>query len=332
MGQAVKKAFGALCLLAGLTLSAGSAAQSFTFAVMGDLGYSPAEEPLLQNVLDDIAKARQLAFVVHVGDLGRPSSGSCRNEFWARRLAQFQALPQPLVYTPGDNDWNDCGAPSAGGFNPLERLASLRLVFFPEGTSLGTQKLALERQSRNLAFAKYRENARWEQGGVVFATLNVAGSNNGFGRDADGDREFRERTAANLAWMSEAFARARAAGSRAIVLLQQANMWPEIPPFPFLPNVPPNGYEDLRKRLAEEAQRFGGPVLLVHGDSHYFRVDQPVRARGVAAGRATRNLDNVMRLEGFGSPNHHWVEVTVDPSDPQPFSFRPRIVPANVAR
>src|SRR6185436_3940387 len=50
-------------------------AQAFRFGLIGDLAYSAAEEPLLQNVLDDLAKA-DLAFVVHLGDLGRPSSGS----------------------------------------------------------------------------------------------------------------------------------------------------------------------------------------------------------------------------------------------------------------
>jgi hypothetical protein len=89
-----------------LALLAGCASQpggDFSFALIGDLGYTPAQEPMVDRVFADLAKER-LAFVVHDGDLGSPSNGSCTNEHWAKRLAQFQALPQPLIYTPGDNE------------------------------------------------------------------------------------------------------------------------------------------------------------------------------------------------------------------------------------
>jgi hypothetical protein len=51
-----------------------SQAPALTFGLIGDLGYGPAEEPLLQNVLDDL-NSNVLTFVVHVGDL---SSGCIR--------------------------------------------------------------------------------------------------------------------------------------------------------------------------------------------------------------------------------------------------------------
>jgi hypothetical protein len=41
-----------------------SQAPALTFGLIGDLGYGPAEEPLLQNVLDDL-NSNALAFVVH---------------------------------------------------------------------------------------------------------------------------------------------------------------------------------------------------------------------------------------------------------------------------
>src|SRR5947208_940188 len=63
---------------------------SFAFGLFGDLAYSPAEEPLLANVLADLDRT-PLAFIVHVGDLGSPRAGSCTQELWARRLAEFQA-------------------------------------------------------------------------------------------------------------------------------------------------------------------------------------------------------------------------------------------------
>ena len=41
----------------------------------------------------------------------------------------------PLVHTPGDNEWTDCYRKKAGEFDPLERLAKVRAMFFPDGNS-----------------------------------------------------------------------------------------------------------------------------------------------------------------------------------------------------
>src|SRR4029450_546874 len=71
-----------------------------TFALIGDLGYRPPEEPLLQNVLDDINKT-SMAFVVHIGDLSS-APFACTNELLEKRLTQFNASAHPLVFTPGD--------------------------------------------------------------------------------------------------------------------------------------------------------------------------------------------------------------------------------------
>jgi hypothetical protein len=88
-----------LCVLSLLGTSAPARTQDaspaeFTFGLFGDLGYSAAEEPLLDNLLSDFNR-RRLDFLVHVGDLGRPRSGSCTNELWARRFAQFSTSANP---------------------------------------------------------------------------------------------------------------------------------------------------------------------------------------------------------------------------------------------
>src|SRR5215468_3475403 len=107
-----------------------------TFGLIGDLGYRPAEEPLLQNVLEDLNK-NTLAFVVHVGDLSSPTY-ACTDDVVARRFAQFNASVHPFIYTPGDNEWTDChDAQGVKGGNPLERLTHLRKVFFAGEQSLG---------------------------------------------------------------------------------------------------------------------------------------------------------------------------------------------------
>jgi hypothetical protein len=307
-----------------------SQGQGYTFALIGDLGYAPSEDPWFENVLAEIGRDSGLAFVVHLGDLSSASRG-CTDDMQSKRLAQFNAFPHPLIYTPGDNEWTDCHeGQKVTGHDPLERLERLRKLFFQGEHSLGQRKIPLVRQSQNPEFAKYRENARWDIGGVTFLTLHVVGSNDGVGRSADGDKEQAERSKANLAWLQHAFVHAGSVNSRAVMVILQANMFHEWPPGPKA--MTPNPFGAVRAALTTAATAFKKPVVLVNGDSHYFRLDNPLwelRGKGKSPRPA---LENFMRLETFGSPNHHWVHVTVDPNDDNVFTVRPRIVAANVIK
>jgi hypothetical protein len=315
-------------VLAGCATDSGRAgsAGAFTFGLFGDLAYLPEQEPSLENVLTDLNSA-SLEFVVHVGDLGGPRYGSCSNELWARRKAQFDASMHPLIYTPGDNEWTDChDAQGVPGGDPLERLTSLRAFFFQGEHSLGRRALMLKRQSQSAdpLLRKYRENARWVHGDVTFMTLHVVGSNNGFGFLAASDVEHAERNRVNMTWLREGFAAARANNSRAIMIIQQANIFPEVLPYPGKLGT---GSSELRALLEKETIAFGKTVVLVHGDSHYFRIDKPLGRRpNVPA------IENFTRVETFGQPNHHWLHVTVDPDDPNVFIFRQRIVASNIMK
>jgi hypothetical protein len=283
----------------------------------------------MTNVLEDMNRA-PLAFAVHVGDLGSPHAGSCTDEILTRRLAQFRAFAHPLIYTPGDNEWTDCHEKEGVvGGNPLERLARIRSLFFEGEQSLGKNPIPLTRQSSNPRFAKYRENARWELGGVMFVSLHVVGSNNSFGRAADTDAEYADRLAADLTWLRESFALAKSGGSRAVLIAQQGNIFPQFPPFPGDPNQKPSGFLELRNALAAEVVAFQKPVVLVHGDSHYFRVDKPFMRRPLGSNEPV--IANFTRVETFGDPHHHWVEAQVNTDDPNVFEFRPHIVPANLS-
>ncbi len=322
-------AWAAVGLLCWAALTAPVAAQKrsqLSFAVIGDLAYVAAREPQLDAVLADINKS-PLGFVVHLGDLGGSRAGSCTDELRQMRLRQFQASTHPLIFTPGDNDWTDCHADQGTpGGDPLERLETLRKVFFPGERSLGKRTLPLVRQSREPAFASYRENVRWEMSGVTFLTIHVVGSNNGRGRTPQSDAEYTERTAANIAWLAAGFAYAKARASIGVVILQHANMFPGLEPFPDEAKGKDNGFDATRAALAKEAADFGNPVLLVHGDTHFFRVDKPfMRRRG-----SDPAIENVTRVEGFGDPFHHWVQIDVEPKNPSVFAIRERIVPANV--
>ena len=62
----------------------------------------------------------------------------------------------------------------------------------------------------------------------------------------------------------------------------------------------------------------------------YPQFDKPLGFRRVRGAAATPQLENFTRVETFGAPNHHWVQVFVRRDDPNVFSFRQRIVAPNV--
>lgn len=90
-------------------------------------------------------------------------------------LAGLNRFEAPLVYTPGDNEWTDCHRINNDQYQPLERLARLRQVFFPTPgmTTVGGVSRKVP------GFEEFPENVRWIHNRVVFATLHMVGSNNG---------------------------------------------------------------------------------------------------------------------------------------------------------
>ena len=288
--------------------------KSFDFALIGDVPYTAEQETnLFPNMIREL-NAAKLAFVVHDGDI-KSGSAPCSDSVYEARLRDFQSFTHPLIYVFGDNEWTDCGR-ATNGFDPEERLQKLREVFMQGEQSLGQRKLPLARQSNDARFTKFRENVRWTMGDVTFLTLNVQGSLNNFGK-----REFAERNAANLAWLKESFAFASVENRRAVMVIIQANPLPERGST----NRVHAGYRDLVAALERETLTFQKPVVLVHGDSHYFRIDKPLYGA-----KSRRRIENFTRVETFGNPDVHWLRVTIDPHDPEVFTFRPQIVKSNL--
>lgn len=307
--------FAALALLA-----ASLAAQPVSFGLFGDTPYSAYEREQLPRMLAEMGR-ENLAFVVHDGDI-KSGSSVCSDEVFLDILGVFQASPVPLVYVPGDNEWTDCHRANNGPYDPLERLAKLRALFFVGDSSLGQKTIPLERQSRDPAFSPYRENVRWQAGGALFVGLNLPGSDNnyrGTGSSSPPVAEFTERSAANRAWLAQAFALAREKRLAGILIVIQGD--PEFEAASA--GHPKRGYRDFIQQLREETQGFAGQVVLVHGDSHHEQINQPLLD---AAGREV--LKNFTRVETYGFPAMGWTRATVDASDPQVFRFSPRPWPA----
>lgn len=290
-------------------------ARRFDFALIGDLLYSEKEELKFPELVQDINNSG-VQFVVHDGDI-KSGSSPCTDELFLQRFQLFQTFLPPLIYVFGDNEWTDCHRPAAGGFDPIERLAKLREIFTQGNRSLGRQSITLTRQSDNPRYSKFRENVRWTVGNVLFVGIHVVGSNNNLGRNAQNDAEYVERNAANLAWLKEAFAQAKANNNLGLAIIIHAN-----PNFDLPTNNPERtGFNDFITQLQAQLQEYTKPVILVHGDSHYFRIDKPInKADGTI-------FTNFTRIETFGTPNVHWLRVTVEPRDPKLFEVNQEIIP-----
>lgn len=340
-----------LAFMALATNATVSASQTFQFGAIGDTGYSKVAEEEFSRMITAM-NAQPLAFVVHVGDFEadpRPymrapdrTSMPCTDAHYERVLAQFQRSTHPMILTPGDNDWTDCHLLKTQPMvDPLERLATVRRMFFPDGKSLGAKSMPVRHQSENAAFTKFRENLSWRHNGVSFATMHIVGSNDNKGRTPEMDAEATERTAANATWMRQAFADAKRENSIGLVLITQANPGFETKWTPSLidryfrlfPGVnppkelPPSGFDDILKVVEEEMQTYDRPTLFIHGDTHIFHVNKPL-----LNSKNQRFFENFTRLEVFGDPESHWVRVTVNPSNPELFTIEPQVIRENWAK
>jgi hypothetical protein len=306
----------------------------FDFAFVGDGPYGVAAEPLWDNTIREINRDRDVRFVMHAGDV-KAGSERCDDTLIERRFLQYQTLRVPFVYTPGDNEWTDCHRANNGSYNPLERLAFVRALFFANPHfSTGGHPMRVKPESDLAGYETFVENVMFERSGVLFATVHVVGSANslapwsGLGLTEvtpEQQAEYDARNAANLAWLDRVFDKAEARHARAVLVMMQAN--PNLEADPGSPDR--LGFDDFLRKLHDRTAAFGGPVVLAHGDSHEFFVDKPFDTDAFEDAEGHR-LPYFTRVECFGSQRNHWVKVHVDPSTPAVFTFEQRIVPENL--
>ena len=316
---------------------AGETSRPFTFGLWGDIPYARANDaPKMPALIADMNDA-DLAFTAFDGDI-KDGSSPCTDDVYPTAAAIFNQLEAPTVYVPGDNEWTDCHRQSDGGYHNLERLDHLRKTLFRATESFGARTMPLVHQGR--PGEPYSENTRWTMGEAVFVGLNVPGSNNNkVSSDAectDGsartladcaadNAESVARTEADIAWLHEGFATARARSAKAVMIIMQADPGFDRPETPNVneraaPGV--DGYTALIDALVVETKAFPGQVVLVHGDTHFFKLDKPLIDQ-------RHLIPNLTRLETFGSPNVDWVKVTADPRSRNYFTFQPMVVAAN---
>ncbi|GIF02465.1 hypothetical protein [Actinoplanes siamensis] len=323
--------------------------ETFHVGLFGDMPYGDYGRSHVGNVIADM-NANHLAFSVFDGDTkngsepcyadphpsapGNPTpdkavADAAHPDVYKYAKNLFTQLRAPVVYTPGDNEWTDCDRPSTlGGLvsDSSDRLAYLRSIYFTTDLSQGQHPMRVTQQS-----AAYPENARWTRGPVTFITVNIPGSDNNFadggknGPAEEGQAEYAARNAANLAWLRAGFAVAKTAHSKGVMIITQADMWD--------PSAAQTHYADTKKELFQQTTAFPGKVVLVNGDSHSFEVTKPLTdyATTNAAGLAGPNVvENFTRVTTFGETQNHWVSATIDPEDPNIFTFEQHLVAANL--
>jgi hypothetical protein len=351
MNRILTRTLGALGLLAA-SLTAHASLADYDIGLWGDMPYSDLQAQVgVPNLIADM-NATKLAFTVHDGDLkaGSGTAGSatpttCANEMYLQAQGYFNALQAPAMLTPGDNDWTDCDRTANGSFNSLERLDYERKLFFSKPFSMGQRRMRQEVQmdplclDHNGVMSACTENRRWTHGSVTYVTLNVQGSCNNLCDTNPDPAEFAARNAANIQWLRQSFAAAKANGSVAVMLISQANPGWDMTDATRAPlrdpktlvqaDTSPDGFHDYLLALREEVVSFAKPVAYVHGDSHYHRIDKPfLDASG-------RRLENFTRVETFGdnagngNNDVHWLKVNVRPATREVFSYQQMIVPAN---
>ncbi|MFL0810132.1 MAG: metallophosphoesterase [Agarilytica sp.] len=292
--------------------------RSFSFALISDQPYDVYlgdKDRRFDKLVKQINSDVDIAWVLHLGDI-KTGTSSCTNRFLKERKNRFEKFQPAFVLTPGDNEWTDCHRLIAGAFDPLERLNKLREIFFSyknEKLEMATNNLHRQAETHE-QHQRFVENLSWQKQRITFSTIHMVGSLNGTkpfkNRNETHDAEVEARNLAAFDWLTHTFEQAKQKDSSGIFIAIHAN--------PGFDNLDKQTYKAVYgafiNKLRSLTKKFKKPVVLAHGDSHIFRIDQPDFF-------GKRAPNNFIRLESFGDSNGSWIKVTADPNAVGVFSF-----------
>ncbi len=306
----------------------GEDGDGFTLAVIGDTPYGPVKRQEFPSLVALINGDPAVQLVLHLGDIKAGKNSPCTDAYFADIRQLFDTFVDPLVYTTGDNEWTDChvAIKNNGLYTPTERLQAVRKLFFPVvGQTLGINSVHVLSQATDPLYADYVEDVYFKRAHVVFGALNIPGSDNdlapwGLPLPADAAnyptqaQEVASRAKANKAWLDFVFGQAIKTHAGGVVIAIQADMWD-----PAEPQL--DGYDALVKQIGDLALQFGGPVLLLEGDSHKFKVDNPYLAASPLHGMhpQTPVVPNLTRIvvEGSDKGRTEYLRLHINPAKNQ---------------
>jgi len=273
------------------------------------------DQILHEEIAPALRRRDDIHFVIHLGDLSRPETACFDSWLRHSQAFWDNEIVKPVFFTPGDNDWADCDRESlAVRQSELGRLQSLRSVLFssPKTITPGWQWLEVQRivrasdprqpeaaiaairrvlASKPRQFAKVwayetqrnmPENAIWWRDGVLFVTVHMISTDNGRSEILlDDPRQATtlvdRRDQYNQKWLQRAFALAQRRGAKAVVVATQLDPFgsargQETTLSRCLAN---QAYEGFCRQVESLSQSLSRPVLLLHGDTSAYCLDQP---------------------------------------------------------
>ena len=296
----------------------------FSFAAIGDVPYEPVTNghqvypiPQYERLIAHINSDPSVEFTVHVGDI-KAGNTLCEDNVYINNFDYFNQFQNPVIPTPGDNEWTDCHRVNNGSMDPLDRLLLIRMLFYDGNKSLGQDPMPLFKDKE-----PYVENSRWRQKPAIFVTLHQPGSNNNRNRTTGlfldpADSEYTARNQSNMEFLDEVLHLGSVNPQvKLVVIASQAN--------PFERFIEPNqgytvsGYGDFIDRLrAFVAANPDKHVLYIGGDTHTPRVDHPLTDIYPSPTQLTpagTSYPNFTRLEVHAQTVAFtkWYRVTVNP-------------------
>ena len=283
------------------------ASSKLLFASFGDMPYKvPAvnyrqngqeadDRLVLRRLIEPtLRRRRDIPFLIHLGDIGRVED-ACTRPWQEATLLEWDRIGKPLVAIPGDNDWVDC---AMVGVQPLERLKEIRETFYSgklfttaNGTTLSTSVLTGDRglctsgipglTCESKPPASTPEMVRWSYQNVAFAAIHYTSSKNGW---VDNNVSRQEETTGRVRAMREVLAELEQSAilrkRDAVVVATQVD--------PFIQQC--KGHDaDICESVRKLARNLPVPVLMVHGDTNGYCLDQPIA-----------DAPNLWRLNGVG--------------------------------
>ncbi|MFC2952844.1 metallophosphoesterase family protein [Marinicaulis aureus] len=305
-------------------------AEPFSFAVIGDIPYNDDDRDVFDNKIVPAIQQGGYPFVIHVGDYKSGGAPCTAQEDDTQNALIEKLAPIPVFYTPGDNEWTDCDRfvdPATGKpQSELQRLARLKELFFEEPVD-APEAMSVRMQPDAPG------NVMWRYEGVRFVTVHVVGTGNGRRAVAGDDpdeagplADARERDAVN--WITAASIAAKSEKAKALVIAMHADM-SDVNPENL--GVPCNGavasldetcdaFVALRLALRKAAETFGGPTLLIHGDTAPFTLGQSFAGEELANFWVLNAAgDHGVTGEGFHYGVQDSTRVIFDPSASNPF-------------
>jgi hypothetical protein len=302
---------------------------SVIFTVVADIPYTEKEKEVLYNqIIPKLNSNYPEKLVLHLGDF-KSGEESCTDDLLLYRKRQlYDISPGKVVYLPGDNDWTDCDKEKTDiKFDELERLSFLRDNFFDQ---------PLKEDWNLIRDSEYVELAHWKIKSILFGSFHVVGTNNGrdeilIGDKSKGIRQVELREKANLRHLEAVFEKAVEVNSSAVVIASHADLFSKW----YMDNYKNNcslaktleekekcdGLASFRDKLRDLATKFSRPVLLIHGDSHQYCIDQPFK-----------NVSNFFRVNTAGDyMEKDATVVTINPnSESSPFSVKGLLSEKNI--